>query len=70
MSSSEATLGGERIESLPRSWTLQGKLWTGGGGRKEPGECGLAGKIQFLREETGSESGRLAEWLLKTRKDI
>lgn len=38
-----------------QSWTLQGKLSTGGGGGKDPGECGLAGKIQFLRGETGSE---------------
>ncbi len=38
-----------------QSWTLQGKLWTREGGRKEPSEYGLAGRIQFLQEETGSE---------------
>lgn len=38
-----------------QSWTLQGRPWTGGGGGEEPGECGLAEMIQFLREGTGSE---------------
>lgn len=40
---------------LQSYWMLQEELWTEGGGRKEPGEYGLAGKIQFLWEETGNE---------------
>ena len=38
-----------------QSWALQGRLWKREGGGEEQGEYGLAGKIQFLREETGSE---------------
>lgn len=40
---------------LQSYWTLREELWTEGGGRKEPGGCGLAGKIRFLWEETGNE---------------
>lgn len=34
---------------------LEVTFWSWEGGRRESGEFGLAGKIQFLREETGSE---------------